>query len=786
MTETSPAPAPTVAKNPTVIHIVDDAPIDGNNWNWSRFESVFKKPEDYPTGEPLYCEVELPGTPLVIDYHGKASRRKVRVSVWGDHVFLGFDGWYSKNGRGHNTREVDPFVAKVEALGQSYERTVTRNVRQSNGRGHTFYTGHHTSPQTFTDCYWHPAYKTHHHYDHDLPPEGQRVSYRWVRYRFTLEDGTTFEAEFKNEMPLTGKASVADDGAITCEAEFFGHQQTWTHETLAFIERQIPRSWGGGYDTQWNDPLAVLLMHLRGSEITDGVLRWWTVFLSLQPGSKTPDTKGIASVLNKKANKPCFEKLAADFPAEWAFLQWLMSGKTSQKFQNNKFLAAMFADNGFNADKIAAEARKVMESPPNGVPTNTYRDKEVYFEARRSLCEAFGAAAEVIREVEAKTDFSKRKTNSGKADGLGIDADRYPKLRAAVEAGDIPASVFANPDKSPVNREFAIWERALNQPGWEEEILKISQDAGRRSTYEKDITPYLAFILFKLPRYMDRHVEGKKKWSCKPRYVESEWDLEMGEEAAGGTTKRRSAFTPVADNDTRVVEVPYVAVCVTGRVSQWCYSKHYHVFEEGMIDPVSGGVVVNEVEEKLNGRDDYGLMFYTLNGTATAQGYPTFLIIFERRKAGTFVHFHRVHPKRKKDGQWTPACDLVERVYQYMAGNIPASDVRAQQGDMVYIKHPMTRWPLGAKVEDQCKAARGLVFESHNHVALGDGEVKLWISEAKTPANRLGFMEVPEGGMAVRHPEHDDIDYLEAGWYEVRRCRSWEANPRAIWSLTID
>lgn len=37
-----------------------------------------------------------------------------------------------------------------------------------------------------------------------------------------------------------------------------------------------------------------------------------------------------------------------------------------------------------------------------------------------------------------------------------------------------------------------------------------------------------------------------------------------------------------------------------------------------------------ELELKLNGRDDYGLMFYTLTGTSTATGYPTFLIIFER------------------------------------------------------------------------------------------------------------------------------------------------------------
>jgi len=42
------------------------------------------------------------------------------------------------------------------------------------------------------------------------------------------------------------------------------------------------------------------------------------------------------------------------------------------------------------------------------------------------------------------------------------------------------------------------------------------------------------------------------------------------------------------------------------------------------------------------------------------------------------------------------------------------------------------------------------------------------------------------GEFAVRHPEHDDIERLTEGWWEIRRCRSWEANPKAIWSLTID
>jgi hypothetical protein len=170
----------------------------------------------------------------------------------------------------------------------------------------------------------------------------------------------------------------------------------------------------------------------------------------------------------------------------------------------------------------------------------------------------------------------------------------------------------------------------------------------------------------------------------------------------------------------------------------------------------------------------------------------------------TFVHFHRVHPKRKTKGKWTPACELVERCYQYMAGDVPAADVAAQQGDMIYIKHPNDPIAAGAKVEDPQVSTEGLTFESHRmgprgeikHNSVGwahrleDGvlkapEIKLYVSKAKTPKNRLGFLYMP-GEWCVRHPEHDDIERMQAGWYEVRRCRSWESNPRSVWSLTID
>jgi hypothetical protein len=91
-----------------------------------------------------------------------------------------------------------------------------------------------------------------------------------------------------------------------------------------------------------------------------------------------------------------------------------------------------------------------------------------------------------------------------------------------------------------------------------------------------------------------------------------------------------------------------------------------------------------DVEEKLNGRDDYGLMFYTLTGSAQGRGYPSFLIIFERRKSGTHVHFHRTHPSRSKDGDYNPVHNWIRVCYNWMVGNVNKDLIRYQQGDLVF------------------------------------------------------------------------------------------------------
>ena len=257
----------------------------------------------------------------------------------------------------------------------------------------------------------------------------------------------------------------------------------------------------------------------------------------------------------------------------------------------------------------------------------------------------------------------------------------------------------------------------------------------------------------------------------------------MNEADENGTSKKRSALTPVADNETGTVTVPYAAMSIGGARTQWCYSKHYHLFTKGFTDPESGGVVLHDLEEKLNGKDDYGLMYYDLNGTRTAQGYPTFLIIFERKIVGTTVHFHRVHPCRSKEGVKTLACELISACYKYMAGNVPAEEIVAQQGDIMLLRYQGAGDPIsnGAKVHPEVEEGAVLTFESHKFV----GPLSLYKNAAKTPRNRLGYIHAPKG-LSILHPEHDNIENLPPGWYEVRRALSYENNPVSSWSRTID
>jgi len=789
----------------THIHVfnpVGDPKVNNSHRSLGTFLRTRQKDLPADGTHVFRCEVEpAPGVQLT-------------AHAWGSHIFVeaNTQTWHPWVSNGRNLDADEPFITARIVSDKAYFKRIRQTKRveltaEERQRREALYRqrGRYQRAPVWEDREvedFHCYSRTGQYYGTVI----EETPYAYLKIEISAPGADPVVGEFHFQQPVHGVAKLSDDpksGEVTTTTNFFGVTRTLSESIhLKTTHHKYKRNYQAygrdHYYTETNNPLLVLCLHLRNSECPDGADEWWRRFFEDHPLPAVPDTKGVISLLKRKAIAPNIERLKAETPLEHTFLVWLFDSKTQDKQRNNSLIGTMLRQIGADYDKLLAALQQARHDAIHLSGAGSYHygnSRRDYFDFRRQVCLNLPGAKEKIAEQEAKADYRKRKTAAGQAEGLGLDKAKYPKLFRYVEAGNIPISVFANPDKQPVNREFALWEKALKRKGWAEEINNIAADASRRSTYEKDITPYLAF-LFRLEKYLRRHT--KKSWRAMPKFVSSQWELEM-DDAQGGTTKRRSAFTPVADNETRIVTVPYVAVCVSGVRTQWCYSQYYYVFEEGMIDPESGGVVVNEIEKGLNGRDDYGLMYFTLTGTMTARGYPTFLIIFERRYKGidiahdpvvkTFVHFHRVHPCRSKNRIRTLACELIGKCYQYMAGNVPAEDVAAQQGDLIFIRHPNDPIKAKAKVEDPKTSSEALVFESHAmmpiEAAARTAEMNLYVSTAKTPKNRLGFlhMDVP---WQVKHPEHDDIEEMAPGWWEIRRCRSYENNPRAQWSLTID
>ena len=708
-------------------------------------------------GRLLKCAVEIaPGVSIRVWSLGGTTEYDLENFIfidWNMDVY----GGDRLNTNQYDIIDVEPFVTATP-IGKAYHKNVVHEVRTGP------YWSSRMEKQSKLDMYGS-------HYDHRAGRETGGIPWNFLKVQVTALDGTSAECECKFHRPDTGIIDLdgISPGATTFTAgiDFFGLPLAW-QETLDnppdhYSDDRWPRAW----------------RLLTKFQIKQGKAALWERFLGMYE-DRSRLSKGVKAAEQKKGIRENLERLKKEEPLLAAFYAWLHDEKTAKGVSNNTLLAAFLEARGTDYDTLKASLKEAMETSLGERPSGryTYRSSSGATPENRDICLALPGAKDKDEERRSKKEWYLKKSAKEQGTVLGISPQAHPKLLKAVEEGRIPLSLFhkAGDQLSLVNVEFDLWERAFEREGWEEVLCEIAQDAARRTTYEKNVTPYIAF-LFRIEGYLTRHTEKGKKWRSMPKFVKSEWELEMNEVEEGGTTKRRSALTPVPDNSTRILSVPYCAMAISGVRTTYCYSLDYQVFEENTIDRESGTPIVNELELKLNGRDDYGLMYYTLTGTPRNTGYPAFLIIFERRKSGTHVHFHRVHPCRSKEGKQTPACRLIEETYRYMAGNVRAEEIYAQQGDLIFIKTEQT-----VELSD----AKGVKeFESHAFKPMEDKPILLIPNESKTVKNRLGFI-YSEGMFMVDHPEHEPVRGIPAGMYEVRRCKSWEANPKAVWVLTID
>lgn len=394
--------------------------------------------------------------------------------------------------------------------------------------------------------------------------------------------------------------------------------------------------------------------------------------------------------------------------------------------------------------------------------TPSFRDK------RRAVLknQANRAFSKVMEEVESLT----------------IDREKYSLTWAKIESGDLPIGTFFRKKEQYflLNDNWELWEEMFKR-GYGEEACALANEVKGRSTYEKDLMSYFYFILYSLPEYLEKHTGCK--WKCKPRLVNSQNELEPPKEDEEGVARKRSALTPTVDNEAKTVEVPYASLAIGGGYgTTYCYSHDYHVLTKGF--SFMGNVVMDDLERKLNGRDDYGLMFYTLTGSEMGRGYPTFLIIFERRErfVDTRVHFHRCHPSRSKEGDYNPIHAWIRVCYNWVAGNIRRERIKAQQGDLFFVQ-------VKTNESDALDGptVNGLSFEhkvdQYDHHVFKNPVPFAEYTKA-TKSNILGYVRLDEDTL-LTHNEHDDV-LIPAGTYAIHQCRSWEANPQGVWTLRID
>lgn len=394
----------------------------------------------------------------------------------------------------------------------------------------------------------------------------------------------------------------------------------------------------------------------------------------------------------------------------------------------------------------------------NASTLHWYTNQPSYKEGRRKALKSQGnrAITKIMEEVES----------------LNLDEKTYPKTYAAITGGEIAISTFFRKSEQYFifNDNWKLWEEMLTK--FPDITKELAASAAPRTTYEKDLMSYFYFVLHTLPDYLK--AQTGEKWTCSPRLVNSERELDPPKEDEGGTpgvTRQRSALTPIVDNDKKTVVVPYASLAIYGgRGTTYCYSLDYQVLKKGF--SFKGNVVMGDVESKLNGRDDYGLMFYTLTGSEQGRGYPTFLIIFERRKTGTHVHFHRTHPSRSKDGDYNPIHNWTRVCYNWMIGNVAKENIIAQQGDLAFVKTE----------DDGKKDFTEFVKAYDNHIFENIVAFSPYVSKTKT--NILGYVKL-EVDNVLQHHEHEWVN-IPAGIYTVYQCRSWECNPTGTWSLRID
>lgn len=487
--------------------------------------------------------------------------------------------------------------------------------------------------------------------------------------------------------------------------------------------------------------------------------------------------KGVKKVLTQI--RPVLGRVFESSPLHYyaLFDIFQLAGRVINDVAVSKIINAHFAGKEDAPSVIAAVNEWFLPGVPEGVGEGDDKPFETWNAVLTAYNQAEKAFVFVPTYYEARKQALKSKGGSAIAKltrevgSLSVNKDTHPITHAAISDGRLPLGTFFRKSEQyfPFNQNWDLWEEMLTR--YPEDAVELANTVTGRSTYEKDLMSYFWFVLYELPEYLERHTG--KKWTVRPRIVQNVSDLEPPTEGQSSIQRKRSALTPDVDNEKLTVDVPYASIVLSGAMTTYTYGLDFCLLKRGFT--FNGNVCTRELEEKLNGRDDYGLMFYTLTGSATGRGYPTFLIIFERReKSGdTHVHFHRVHPSRSKQGDYNPIDQWTATAWNWMHGNISADRIVAQQGDFVL-----------NQTDKQVDVSACTLQQAYDDSHRFSRPVPVLMDEGSSDKYRIGWV-VLDRPVKIKHHEHNDVT-VPRGTYEMRQIRSWEANPVAVWTRTID
>ena len=340
-------------------------------------------------------------------------------------------------GQNYNKREVievEPFFT-IENIGTAYHKEI-----EVNDPNYTYY--HYSYNYSYnnnkkirkTDCYTKGAK---YNYDTKCYSKSIEIPFNYLNFSITYF-GITKNVEMKFEQPESADTiSIKDDNNLNVSIEFFGKVHTFVYGL-----NENYYNWYGF----WN-----LIQKAEFISTTKD-----EVIIKYFEANSTNDNLGAEKRKNIKTN---LTTLATQEPLLYAFFNFLKNKKVTDKTSNNKLITAVLLDCGHDYEKLKNQLSTVLTQILETQPKEEYN----LLDTTRRFCMMFSASVSSELARKAKVEWNLRTGNKAKAEGLGIDENKYKLLMNAIVDGKISTQLFhvVNDPMNLINMEFDLWEKAL-------------------------------------------------------------------------------------------------------------------------------------------------------------------------------------------------------------------------------------------------------------------------------------------------------------------------------------